>query len=358
MRRIIDPETAVRYYIRRPTGKRVSYKIIKTEGTKYETVNLPELENINRALKTGSITRETADKNINELVNKLYKTAGVLTLKTMHNQDNYKVMEDYWTEVYKDRRVIDKDTARHAIRRAVEAIGELPIWTATKKELQAAVDKHPDNKQRRLVEKLNALLKFIGRDIQLEKARKIKNRVKYLNEKDFKLMLKKVEGEAVKCLHEVCFYTGVRVGEAFALEENNLFEDTNTLQIYEQVDKSGKLRVTKGKNERTSYVFDEGIAALRRWFKLKHRVSLEVRLRIARITKSACKRAFPADPKKHLKFHDLRHSYAIALVSRGVSISLVAQFLGNKVTVCEEYYVGHQSSPESIQMVKRLVKAS
>ena len=54
----------------------------------------------------------------------------------------------------------------------------------------------------------------------------------------------------------------------------------------------------------------------------------------------ACKAAFLQEKEKHLKFHDLRHSYAIYLLSLGMSLERVAQSLGNSIQFCQQYYVG------------------
>ena len=51
------------------------------------------------------------------------------------------------------------------------------------------------------------------------------------------------------------------------------------------------------------------------------------------------------------------NSYTIVLVSRGVSLSLVAQSLGNSVSVCEKYYTGFVLTNESIDYIRKLVES-
>ena len=74
------------------------------------------------------------------------------------------------------------------------------------------------------------------------------------------------------------------------------------------------------------------------------------------LMKKYCKIAFPDDPTKHLTFHALRHCYAINLLSMGVSMSLVAQSLGNTLSVCQQYYVGFELTNDSIDAIQAIVK--
>lgn len=56
--------------------------------------------------------------------------------------------------------------------------------------------------------------------------------------------------------------------------------------------------------------------------------------------------------RPELRFHDLRHSYAIELLNHGVSLSLTAQALGNSVQVCQEYYAGFELSDEGLDVIR------
>lgn len=82
------------------------------------------------------------------------------------------------------------------LKRAVEAIGHLSLFSATKAELQDELKKRLSprpNTHRRVVSRLNQLLKFVGRDFQLVKMREVFNEVKYLSEKDLGMFLSHIE---------------------------------------------------------------------------------------------------------------------------------------------------------------------
>lgn len=78
------------------------------------------------------------------------------------------------------------------------------------------------------------------------------------------------------------------------------------------------------------------------------------RTAIAKRFALACKKLFK-DKTKHCKWHDLRHSYAVLLIGRGATITLVAQSMGNSVKVCEEYYSGYVLTSEGIETLSKIV---
>ncbi len=73
------------------------------------------------------------------------------------------------------------------------------------------------------------------------------------------------------------------------------------------------------------------------------------------LMKKYCMIAFPKDSSKHLTFHALRHCYAINLLTKGVSMSLVAQSLGNTLSVCQQHYLGFELTNDSIAAIKSII---
>jgi hypothetical protein len=59
------------------------------------------------------------------------------------------------------------------------------------------------------------------------------------------------------------------------------------------------------------------------------------------------KLAFPNNPDKQIIFHDLRHSYAIHLLSIGMTMEDMARGIGDTMEVCEEFYAGFSHTSES-----------
>jgi integrase len=83
---------------------------------------------------------------------------------------------------------------------------------------------------------------------------------------------------------------------------------------------------------------------------------LEIRnARYAERVRTAGRKVFPKDTSKHIKFHDLRHSYAIHLLNQGVPIGLVAQALGDSVQVTQENYLGFCLTDEGVSMVRTIL---
>lgn len=365
MKRVIFPESVNhRYRIKYPTCGRARYSIVKEQldlsiKPRFTTVKHPALDALNSSFLAEKISSEIAEKNVREVIERLYKEDGVRVIQVVHNQDNYKVLERYWKAEYEDRDLVDPDTAYHALRRAVEAVGDLPLVSASKDQIQKAINaKYSGNKQRRIVAKLTQILKWLGReDVKLRKNREVKLKVNYLTESDFKKILQYLPSDEIRLLHQVCFYTGCRIGEAFDLDIARYNPKTSTIKVLSQVDKQGQSRETKNRRERTAFVFPQGAKYFEEWVRVRHRIDFKTRDRMARITRAACRKAFANDASKHLKFHDLRHSYAIALLGKGVSITLVAQSIGDSVVVCQKHYIGFELATESVELINQLVRA-
>ena len=334
----------MKLHLSKPSGRRRSFRILKQTASKFETVRSPDLASINSNYLAGRIDFETAEKNVRNLINHLQPK-----LVPVHNKDNSKVVDQYWAEEYRHRKLKDRDTARYELDRAVRALGNLSIQSATRDQLQEHIDANfKTNKQRRIVSKINQLLKWLRRDFSLVRDEESFEEVNHVTEEEFQTLLTKVP-DKFKSLHEVCFYGGFRIGEAFALKPHQLNKKLSSIKVVAQIDKKGVYRKTKNKKERDAYVFPKGIEALERFFVDRQKITLEERTQMSKVTAKAA-----GGP---LTFHDLRHSYAIALISKGVSIALVAQSIGDSVRVVEKHYSGFILTSESLEMIGKIVKA-
>jgi integrase len=359
MRKLIDlSKVKHRYHVRHPRSeRRRSYKIVKQSGSTFETISHPTLDSINNSLKSGQIDPATALKNVRDLVDQLYKKDGAKVFTVTHSEENQRLLERFMDAQYAHRDLVDPMTARYEFERAIAALGPLSLVSASREQLQKQINTNlKGNKQRRVVGKLNQLLAWLGRDFSLARNKESIEDIKYLSESEFQKILEYLPNNYIRTLHEVCFYGGFRIGEAFALEPAFLNKKVSSIKVLKQIDKEGVKRQTKNRRQRDAYIFPQGLEAIERWFSERHNISLKERTQMSKRTKHACKAAFPKDPSKWLKFHDLRHSYAIALLSKGVSIALVAQSIGDSIRVAEKHYVGFILSSESIQMIDRIVK--
>ncbi len=218
--------------------------------------------------------------------------------------------------------------------------------------IQQEIDRRfKGNKQRSIVSALNQLLKFTGRNIKLREAREEIAHVSYISENELELLLTQIEDEKFRLMHEVAFATGLRAGELFGLLPEHIKEDY--IEVGSQIDVSRIRRHVKNRKPRKAYMLPGYEKKIREWAKIPIEERLKFRNRsIARITRTASRKAL----KKEITFHALRHSYAIYLVSKGVGLTHVAQFIGDTLKVTERYYSGHVSTPESIQLVKTILK--
>lgn len=343
-----------RFVILNPGNGRAAFKIDKRPGTR---VKDPRLDAINASYKSGRLDFEAARKAVEDLRHSLYKECRAIRA-VVGNEDNLRLVEQYWESEYSHRDLQDPKTARYELDRVVDAVGTLSIHTATREELQAVLDKHSGNRQRRLAASLRRLLDFAGRkDIKIRKAKKEKRRVRSLSEKEFKFMLEYIPLDRYDTLMQVAFYTGARIGECFAIQREDFDERKLELKILGQVDKTGSRRDTKNRRDRVTIVLPNGVKALKEWFNICVTFPTKDRAHMAEIVREACIKAFPKDKSKHLTFHDLRHCYARQCRERGLSTEDVADLIGDSLIVAKEHYSGFGESDAIMDLRRKtLVK--
>lgn len=275
--------------------------------------------------------------------------------------ENVRVMEEYWAKVYTYRQLISEYTAKNELKKAIKLLGSLSIYSASRDEIQDAVDQqYSGNAQRRMVQRLTQMLKFIGRDdVRLRKQPIQFVRVTHLNEVEFHKVLAFAQLEIEKSLLRLCYYSGLRIGEAYALERHHLLAN-GTIRVTGQIDRQGRRRHTKTKKPRIAYLCPQGIESFNQWVDApeKEKQLIDRQEASRDLMKKYCQRAFPGDKSKHLTFHALRHCYAINLLTKGVSMSLVAQSLGNTLSVCQQYYVGFELTNEAIEAIHAIINRS
>ncbi len=246
--------------------------------------------------------------------------------------------------------------------RAIECLGLLSVYSASRDEIQSCIDsKFSANTQRRAVQRLMQILKFIGRaDVRLRRNPPVHKAVTYLTANELEQLLVFVESPIENALIKLCFYSGLRIGEAYALTPRSFRPHNSTLKVIEQIDREEKRRQTKTRRERTAYLCPEGIPAFHVWVNAskEERAAINRQHASRNLMKKYCRMAFPNDDSKHLTFHALRHCYATHLLSRGVSMSLVAQSLGNSLTVCQQYYTGFELTTDSIEAINKIMKGA
>lgn len=353
----------INFILKKPDGSRRTFQVIKKRVKKdykpeYETVRNERIDAINAALLNGLQNFETCEIQLREVMAHLQEIERQKVPRVVHNEENQRALQAYWDKEYADRDLIDPKAAYNRLARAVEAIGELSVYSASLKELQKAINgRYRDNRQRDAAAALNQILAFIGRGIELKRRDAIIGDVHYLTKEELLEAQKHVESELDRLVQSAAFHTGLRMGELFAMTP----ESVRGAQFFSQyqLDRQLDLRATKRKlaQRRPVYVLPGGQESVTAWANLPKKTKAEMRNRKhAEVLKRACQKAFPAREDKHVVFHDLRHSYAIYLVSRGVNLTQVAQCLNNSVAVCERHYSGFLLKDETIESIKRIIE--
>lgn len=358
----------IKFYIRKPTFKDPSKKIksgngsrktfaiykqiVQSNSTINETINSKEIDAVNEQYLNGVIGYDLAVRNITKIQSDLYRQIGVNNSPDVFNNQNQKILNSYWDKVYKDRELIDENAAWNKLQRAVIALGNVSLISATKNELQKQIEskQFKNNKQREVVGKLNCLLKFLNRDVKLNRKRKERHAPKYLNETEMLKVSRQIESISYEfsTLVKLAFYSGCRLGELFALSKDSF--RNGVLFIDTQIDSNNVERDPKWQSSRKSFLVPQGKQAFDDWVAVKSKMKIS-RTGISRLFSKTCRLVFD-DAAKHCKFHDLRHSYAIHLLSKNINLTLVAQSLGNSVVVAQEYYAGFTLNDETIESIR------
>lgn len=318
-----------------------------------------------KRLNASSNSIHTKRQKVNELKSKL-------TGETKAAASNVELAELYLRDVINRRKTkkVSKTAARQYLMRALKALGSVSIQYGSEDEIQTALDAaYPDEnpKQRQLAMYLNCLLKYLKRtDVTIQKYRLGVSVVKHVNFDEIPKLLtaldsitsREVNISAFKLMVQMAFYSGLRIGELFALERSDYDIVGNRIRVSKQIDTHNKQDVPKNRKSRTVVCFPEMKELYLNWIKSKHLVPFDVRIRAARILTQACKIAFPDEPTKWIVFHGCRHSFAIRCLEAGLPMEMIARQLGNSLKVCEHYYLGFAHTDVTLDQVSKLLSRS
>lgn len=352
------------FYLKKPgvasgKSKRTQFSIYKQtvyldNSTKNETLKIKELTELNNSYKIGQISLIQATKSAKQILKHVKVQNGITDANNeVFNSENVKILNGFLEDYFKRKRyIVDKNSAKNKFTRAVVVIGKLSLNSATEDDLLSCVlsKSFDDNKKRDLIAKLNSILKWLKRDLRLHPPMKVINDVVYLTENEVIRISESVNSDTVKHFILLSFYSGLRIGEAYTLTNNSLRVD-NTINVDTQLDIEGKKRLPKNRKKRKAFINEQGINSFKIWVNTKDKIQLS-RNAITKIFKKTCNKIL----NKNCNWHDLRHSYAVHLISQGVPIQLVAQSMGNSVKVCEEYYSGFVLSELGIDTIKQILK--
>jgi integrase len=331
------------YYLRGGKPPRIKLTIYRQlPNGKAEKVNHPRLDSLNQLVVSKTIDLARAGQLAKEVVRSL-QLAERPDSQTTLSDINMDIVERYWKAEY-PRRKISSDSRRsayNALQRAIAALGPIPL-TADIDAIQRRLDAFNGKRQRRLASVVNSLLTWLARPERVTLSWKDAPAPKHLTLQEFKLLYNQITNPMEQLVVGAAFYSGARLGELFAIQVVNA---GGYAQIGKQMHEDGSYGPTKTRKPRAAAIHPEGLEVLRNWARVREEEKRAIRRRRwADIVTDACKREWPDKPEKWLRFHDLRHCYAIEALGAGIPIEWVAKSMGNSIVVCEEYYQGFKLS--------------
>lgn len=337
-----------RFAIKRPFGKRKTYDIVcdkknsiervqktikKIEDFKEEAAALDVLNNRISKMREVQIEAELSIiiQNLKNKVNNLKDS-----IKDSYIEDsNMNLFKQFWKDKYSQRKIIDKNRAYNSFIYSLRILGSISIQSANQENLQKVFDKKlKGTAHRRYARCTNALLKYSGRDFQLQVEPLSQPEVRFISIESFKVVLESIEDEKVKWLTATLFACGCRTSEAFALNSSSLKGDIS-VYISHQIDRKLNRRETKNRIKHDALIIRDFIHYVNKWISLSQEEKNTIRI--------SCAKDIPSIFRNHkvnITAHDLRHSYANHLILKGIPLDRVAQFLGDSIEVCERHYRG------------------
>lgn len=144
----------------------------------------------------------------------------------------------------------------------------------------------------------------------------------------------------------------MRFSEALAISDEDFVSD-NIINIDKQLTKSGEIKPPKRDKVGKVVILPFGVKAAHEFCKIKDRQKFRFNFYNALL--EACRKALPNDKNKWVGPHDLRHSHAIYLLSKGASLTQVALNLRNRIDVCQKYYTGFEHTDSTLEGLKKLI---
>jgi len=260
---------------------------------------------------------------------------------------NLDLFSRWWKKDYSRRKLAKKSISsmRSNMDRLLLNLGSLEIENSSIEDLQAKVDKMSD--QPRMAMCINILLKFAGR--YESKGRKGREgefvhserqslsevefiRIDQLKAIDWTKVYRKGSRRRKSNYHELlkiaaftAFGTGARFGEMFQIKRAG-----STVWIGSQLYEDLTIGLPKRGKGRNVPVISECRPYVEQWVAFPREI--KEKFRTTQVAKDMRR-------LMGIRWHSLRHSYAIHLLEIGrFSLEDTAKALGNSITVCQDYY--------------------
>lgn len=351
------------FLLKRPDSKRRTFQIIpytNADGKKtYSSpVQSPELAALNASLLAGTLTAVQALVEIKtRLLPELKRRAGtqVRVLADSNISDNnLRVFKAFWSEKYRRARLELPATAKAEFYSALRILEPLSLHTVDVDTLQDHWDrKEKGTRHKRYGNRINQLLEHLRRGFTISTDRATTPPLKWVSWAELERILERVSDTHLKDLYRTLYGTGARLGEVFPDFD---VRSNGTVFIQRQLTAQALEKpYTKNKKKHDTMVLPEALDAVKRWAALPNKASYRKRCQHPLI--EAALATFPADPVKQISPHKLRHSYVKQMLTLGVPLERVAQFLGDRVSTLETAYRQWVVSDSEIDHVKEIMAA-
>lgn len=350
------------FTIKKPTHGRRTFAIHKKIYRKNQKPLQPQVEDerlksINKNFLSELLTVEQAHIQVKKLVEELKSEAGLsrqrANIRHEINKANRKTFEKHWEQHYIGRDIVSPETAEREFLVALKAIDPLPLASASKLALQKMVDeKFNEIQHKRYTGRINALLKFLGRPFILHRKRRPHQKVKYVTFAELQKILNRIEAPELRALYLTLFGTGMRLGEAFKINDRSL-KKNGTIYVEEQLTKNLKTTGIKNSKPHNTLLLDICRDGYEAWAKVPNKPDWRKCCQHPLI--NAARSTFSDDPLKQISPHSLRHSYCIYMLEHGVPLDKVAKLIGDSIKTTEEYYTGFVATDNEIDIVKMAV---
>lgn len=351
-------DETLRYYIVRPRAKHPSFVLVcyrQGPGRKKIYQDLTpalraQLSALNTQYLDKTLSLDEAELLLKEMIQAEYRKAGVRT-KVLKDSKisaiNQKLLNAYWEKVYSSRFLVDEKSPRYALEKALRLIDPLSLQAAKPGEILAQLKRtsRSQKEMRRAIDRLNQLMKFLSREA-LPKPPPQYEQIDFLTEPEIRQVMKHLTGD-VKNLIGTLFGSGLRLSEALALTPRDLVGQR--LNVDKQLRPDGLKPPKRGKTGR-SLVIPEYVKYAQEWVKVTSKESLRTK------AFSDLTRACALAKVKVIGVHDLRHSHAIYLLTKGATLKQVAFNLRNRTDVCERYYTGYVHTDETLEGLQKLIE--
>ncbi len=349
------------FTIKKPTHGRRTFAVHRKIYRKNQKPLQPQIKDerlasINKNFKAQLLTEEQALIQVKKFIEDLKSELGLSKKRANIRNEilkaNLRTFQKLWEDNYIGRDIVAPETCEREFLVALKAIDPLPLASATKVTLQKRVDEKFNEKQhKRYTGRINALLKFLGRPFILHRKRRPHQKVKHISYQELEKILKHIKAPELKALYITLFGTGMRLGEAFIINDRSLRKN-GTIYVEHQLTKDLKVTGLKNGKPHSTLLLDICKQGYEDWAAVEDKEKWRKCCQHPLI--NAARKVFK-DSERQISPHSLRHSYCIHLLGLGVPLDRVAKLIGDSIKTTEEYYTGFVITEDEVSFVKKII---